>query len=70
MTNLHEYISKHDGTAEAFAAKVGVSKSTISRWLAGSVTPSREKAVAVERVTNGEIKAEDVLLLGLRRNAP
>lgn len=56
---LAEYLSKHEITDEAFAAKVGLSQSQISRLKRGKSRPSWPALAAITSVTGGKVTADD-----------
>jgi transcriptional regulator with XRE-family HTH domain len=49
---------RHDMTQEEFAAKIGRTAATISRWEAGMRAPSLAAVVAIVRATQGEVTAD------------
>ena len=56
---LAEYLSQEKLTDEAFGALVGMSQSQISRIKRGVSRPSWETLAAIERVTDGSVRAAD-----------
>jgi len=48
------------GTQEALAAELGVSQGTISKWLRGVTQPSLVHALALERLTSGQVRAAEL----------
>lgn len=57
MTQLLSYLKATKTRQADFAAIVGVSQATVSKLIGGSVAPSLELAVRIERATGGEVKA-------------
>jgi transcriptional regulator with XRE-family HTH domain len=57
MSNLSSFLKKSGVTQSAFAQRVGVVQATISRLARGTVMPSIEVAVKIERETGGEVPA-------------
>ena len=58
---LHSYLKKHEISQEAFAKSLGVSKGLVWQWLNGRTKITGRYAVAIERVTAGEIKRQHLL---------
>lgn len=54
-TALADYLAEHE-TCEALAKRLGVAKSTISRWSNGRV-PRADDAAKLERATKGKVPA-------------
>lgn len=54
---LISYLDKRGETVSAFAARIGVPQSSLSRALAGRRGLSLEAALLVERETGGEVAA-------------
>lgn len=48
-------------TALAFSARVGVSHTTVSRWLNGRAYPQREAIRRIRAATDGMVTADDFL---------
>jgi DNA-binding transcriptional regulator YdaS (Cro superfamily) len=61
MTTLREYMFYNDMTVTAFAKLVGVTRNYISQISRGHMKPSRLLAKEIERITEGKVKAEDLL---------
>jgi transcriptional regulator with XRE-family HTH domain len=55
MQTLPDYLSKHGLTQRAFAVRVGVDQSIVSRLCAGRMTPSLDLALRIERETGGAV---------------
>lgn len=49
------------GNRNELARAINVSYQTVSDWINGKKTPSPENCMKVERVTDGKIKARDIL---------
>lgn len=58
MMTLKEYLANSTMTDAEFGALVGVSQSQVSRIKNDASKPSLEVAVAIEKVTNGEVPAK------------
>lgn len=58
---IEEYLQKMGMTPFQFAEKLGVNRSTVSRWLTGARAPSTEIALEIQRVTGGLVSVEDTL---------
>ena len=56
---LSQYLEAVALTDTAFAAKVGMSQSQISRLRRGLSKPSWDAVAAIERATGGKVKAAD-----------
>lgn len=57
--NLATYLEKHDMTATAFAAKIGVSIATVTRAARGEIMPSPETMRRIIEATNGKVTPND-----------
>jgi len=57
---LNEYFDKYKIVPMAFALKLGVSLSTIYRFLKGEKTTSRTIANNVVRITDGEVSFDEM----------
>lgn len=55
------YLKKHNISQEAFAKSLGVSKGLVWQWLNGRTAITGERAVQIERITNGAIKRQHLL---------
>ena len=58
--NLPAYLEKHQLTQEQFAKKLGVSQGLVWQWLSGKQTITAERAVEIEKETDGEISKHDL----------
>jgi len=56
---LAEWMRLHEMTQQRFAGEVGVTQTTVSRWLDGGTLPSLPAILAVARVTAGAVTADD-----------
>lgn len=54
-TPLQKYLHDSGETGRAFARRVGIHYSRISRYLSGKAAPGRETAVAIEAATRGAV---------------
>lgn len=59
--NLREYLFVKRMTIQEFSENVEYSRVHISSIVNGKLKPSRKLARQIERATNGEVKAEDLL---------
>ncbi len=67
MTNFSDYLDSRRGAAAVLAARLGVSKGTLSSIRTGRSRPSPELAKRIEQATDGEVTAAS--LLGLESGA-
>lgn len=58
---LSDWLEKNERSASWLARKVGVSRQTVSVWLAGGCMPSLERAMRIEKITGGNVKGDDLL---------
>jgi DNA-binding transcriptional regulator YdaS (Cro superfamily) len=56
---LADYLAKAKVSHASFADAVGVERSTVGRWAAGTLTPSPEHLTAIEHVTNSAVTRSD-----------
>lgn len=56
---LHNYLEREGLSATDFARKVGVSQSTISRYLKGLRHPERDTMLAIRKATSGAVQPND-----------
>jgi DNA-binding transcriptional regulator YdaS (Cro superfamily) len=59
--NLRDWLETHDVTGVAFAERVGVSQGAMSKIIRGVVWPEADTISAIERATDGEVQAADIL---------
>lgn len=59
--NLKGYIYSCNMTINEFAAKINCNRAYFSRLINGHVKPGKRLAADIERATNGDVKAEDLL---------
>ena len=57
MEKLKTYLRAKKITQSKFAELMVVSQPTVSDWIAGKSLPSLEKAIKIERLTKGAVKA-------------
>jgi DNA-binding transcriptional regulator YdaS (Cro superfamily) len=57
--HLRTYLSEADETMTGFAARVGVSVSTVHGWVSGRRTPSLATVRAIRAATGGAVTADD-----------
>lgn len=55
---LAKFLADENLSQGAFAAKLGVRQSEVSRWLSGLRVPGGELAFAIQRITGGKVPAE------------
>lgn len=61
MTSLKEYLFYKGISITDFAKEVGASRNYISQISLGKLKPSKFLAKEIERLTNGEVTAEELL---------
>lgn len=61
MDKLKQYLSDTQTPQAAFAARVGVDQTTISRIARKRVAPSLELALRIKEATSGAVQPEDLL---------
>ena len=61
MNKLKVYLFYKNMSITAFAKLIGVSRNYIGQICLGKMTPAKFLAKEIERATNGEVKAEDLL---------
>lgn len=52
---LQEWLTRNGITCAAFAADIGVSRASVSRWVRGTRTPHPELALAIQKATRGHV---------------
>ena len=60
MQAIKRYMTRHSLTQKDFAKIVRVQQSMVSQWLSGTRPMGAERAVEIEKRTNGEIKRHDL----------
>ena len=60
MTTLPAYLARRGESQTAFAARSGLSDSTLSRVLSGKISPSAEVVEKVRWATDGAVTADDL----------
>jgi DNA-binding transcriptional regulator YdaS (Cro superfamily) len=59
---LKQWIVKTEGMSQReFASRLGIGEGHLNRWLMGLNIPSLRNAIMIEKLTNGEVTAEDLL---------
>lgn len=58
---LKDYLSKRRGNATNLATKLGVSISFLSQMASGAAAISPQRAIKIERFTDGEVTRADCL---------
>ena len=58
MTHLRTYLSDRGITQEAFAATIGVTQATVSKLATGSIGPSLDLAIKIQKATDGVVTVE------------
>ncbi len=61
MTSLKEYLFYKQISITDFAKNIGASRNYISQITLGKAKPSKFLAKEIERMTDGEVKAEELL---------
>lgn len=61
MTPLREYLFYKQKSITDFAKELMVSRAYMNRIVLGKTKPSRLLAKEIERMTNGEVKAEELM---------
>lgn len=59
--NIKEYLTKENMSQRELAKSIGVSDPYVSEIIAGKKNPSPALATRIEKATNGEVKASDLL---------
>jgi predicted transcriptional regulator len=57
---LREYLASENLTASAFARQVGVTHSTVLRWIEG-MPPKRDAVIRITEATRGKVTALDLM---------
>lgn len=58
---LEKYLHINDLTIDEFAKKIGIARSTLSLYLNGKRLYSKRNANKIEYITNGDVKADELL---------
>lgn len=58
--NLHTYMQRHGMTDAELAARIGVTRASISRFRRGKVIPSLQTAVKIVEATRGKVTATEL----------
>jgi DNA-binding transcriptional regulator YdaS (Cro superfamily) len=58
---LAVYLKQNSKTLTAFAAEIGEKVTTVHGWISGRRNPGLASLVAIERATNGAVRATDFL---------
>ncbi len=66
MTTLKKYLFFKEMSITNFAKELKVTRAYMNRIVRGKIKPSRLLAEEIERRTNGEVKAEDLLKTELK----
>lgn len=61
MTHLKKYLFFNQKSITDFAKELMVSRSYMNKVVLGKTKPSRLLAKEIERATNGEVKAEELM---------
>jgi len=54
-------VIKHFGSKAKLARALGIQRSNITLWLSGAKNIPPKQAINIERITDGEFKAVDIL---------
>jgi DNA-binding transcriptional regulator YdaS (Cro superfamily) len=57
--NLSDYIAEQSLTHQAFADLLGVTRPTVSYWLAGKTRPAPVSAALIIQLTRGKVTPDD-----------
>lgn len=58
---ITEYLEKYGMTHRDFAAMIGVTEGMVSHYVTGRHLPKVETALRIERLTDGDIRREDMM---------
>lgn len=58
---LDDYLEKEKMSPSDFARRIGLHRSTICLWRMGVRLPSRDNAIAISDITNGQVTYLDFL---------
>lgn len=61
MVTLSAYLEQNNVSYEAFAATLGVSAMSVSRWARGQNFPRRETLQRIKQVTGGQVTPDSFL---------
>ncbi|KAB2918488.1 MAG: helix-turn-helix transcriptional regulator [Hyphomicrobiaceae bacterium] len=67
---LCDWLKAGNMSGVEFADKIGVHRSTVSRWLAGTAKPRWDELPKIERATDGKVMANDFVSIGAPVSAP
>ncbi|OSQ38989.1 hypothetical protein TMES_09845 [Thalassospira mesophila] len=56
---LEQWLSNTQTSRSAFAERIGVSKSVVTKWCSGEVLPRTVPLLAIYRVTAGQVSPND-----------
>lgn len=59
--SLTEFLAQKGLTHAEFAAMVGVSQATVTRWTHGQRFPGRKEIERIQKATRGAVTANDLL---------
>ena len=59
---LSEWIQQNNLTQQAVADLLGVTRPTVSYWLAGKTRPTPASASIIKRITKGKVRPDDFQL--------
>jgi len=72
IPSIQKYLDKHDRPVAWFAARLGVSPSTVSRWIAGTHVPDIRQVSEIREVFGKRLRdavlTEGLAILRARRN--
>lgn len=57
--HLREYLDRRDESVSAFARRLQRKVTTVHGWATGRRTPDIASALAIERATEGAVRAQD-----------
>lgn len=56
---LYEWLKREGLTHADFAERIGLTQSSVTRYVTGSRVPRRETMIEIARATNGEVAPAD-----------
>ena len=59
MEKLAQYLRTSGQSQRAFAARIGIHHSVLSRFIAGKAKPSLSTALRIQRETDGQVSVEE-----------
>jgi len=53
--NISTYLQQTKTTQQDFASQLGISQGLVSQWLLSRTTVTADRAVQIEKITNGKV---------------